>query len=110
MGKATISGKSCHLICCSFYTVVPDAKERSQAIAALAKDTASIDKIGQYFFDRTKELLLSNSFSLVGRSTKVVDVVRDVLKVVPVMWAAELVRPIWHPSILFSTLSRQGSI
>jgi linoleate 10R-lipoxygenase len=95
---------------CSFYTVVPNAKERSQAIAALAKDSAAIDKIGEYFFDQTRKLLLSNSFSLVGKSTKVVDIVRDVLKVVPVMWTAELVRPVWCSSILFSISLRQGSI
>jgi hypothetical protein len=50
-----------------------------------------MDKIGAYFRDTTRKLINSHSFTLVGGKTCVVDIVRDVLKVVPVYWAAEIV-------------------
>ncbi|KAJ7890508.1 linoleate diol synthase [Mycena olivaceomarginata] len=49
-----------------------------------------MDKIGAYFRDTTRKLINSHSFTLVGGKTCVVDIVRDVLKVVPVYWAAEI--------------------
>jgi hypothetical protein len=53
----------------------------------------AIDKIGQYFHKKTSELIKANSCSLIGTNTKTVNVVRDVLKLVPIYWAAsEVVR------------------
>jgi linoleate 10R-lipoxygenase len=60
-----------------------DAQEKVQK--ALADSTS---KIGTFFYDKTRELVELSSYSLVGKKLKAVDVVRDVLKVVPVLWVA----------------------
>ncbi|GLB41915.1 putative animal haem peroxidase [Lyophyllum shimeji] len=75
-----ISGKG-------FYTV--DGREaREKVYKALADSTESVDKIGRFFYDTTRQLIDSHSFALVGKKTYSVDIVRDVLKHVPVYWAA----------------------
>jgi len=42
----------------------------------------------RYFFDMTRNLIREKSFSLVGKDTFSVDIVRDVVNIVPVHWAA----------------------
>ncbi|KAG6919504.1 hypothetical protein DXG01_005094 [Tephrocybe rancida] len=70
-----------------FYTIDgPEAQEK--VYKALADSPESIDKIGRFFFDTTRKLVDSNSFQLIGKKTRGLDVVRDVLKYVPVYWAA----------------------
>ena len=41
---------------------------------------------------KTRELIEESSNTIVGAKTTTVDLARDVLKYVPVYWAAELVR------------------
>lgn len=54
-------------------------------IAALAKTE---EKTAAFFFEKTRQLVSSSSFAVVGGQRLVVDLVRDVLKLVPVYWAA----------------------
>lgn len=59
----------------------------------MADSTESIDKIGRFFFDTTRKFIDLHSYKLVGNITHGVDLVRDVIKYVPVHWAAsEIVR------------------
>ena len=46
------------------------------------------EKIAKYFYERTRELIISKSFAVSGQGVKTVDIVRDVLRYVPLYWAA----------------------
>jgi linoleate 10R-lipoxygenase len=63
-------------------------KEQRELIGALAGTPESAKKIGQYFYDKTKELVAARSFKLVGGKVGNVDIVRDVLNFVSLHWAA----------------------
>lgn len=52
-----------------------------------------IDQIAHFFYEKTRELIKVKSYTLDDKNTKYVDIVRDVLRYVPLHWAAtELVR------------------
>ncbi|KAG1767154.1 heme peroxidase [Suillus placidus] len=63
-------------------------EEQKRFISALAPSPEAISAIGKYFNDKTKELIELHSFSLIGKNTRAVNIVRDVLKFVPLHWAA----------------------
>ncbi|KAI0091665.1 linoleate diol synthase [Irpex rosettiformis] len=68
------------------------AKEQQAVISALIGSSPdSFKKLTKYFYDKTRELIKSQSWTTVGATKNNVDIVRDVLKYVPVYWAAELV-------------------
>jgi cytochrome P450 len=76
-----------------FYTVENDVQQEAVVHALVEKPDdekhqAFIDQVGQYYYKMTRKLLEENSFPFVGGKTRGVDVVRHVLKVVPVYWAA----------------------
>ena len=51
------------------------------------------DHIAHYFYEKTRELIEVKSYSLTDKNVKYVDIVRDVLRYVPLHWAAtDLVR------------------
>ena len=70
-----------------FYTV-DGPKAQEKVYKALADSPESIEQIGRFFYDTTRTLIGSQSYKLVGKNICGVDVVRDVLKYVPVYWAA----------------------
>ncbi|KAJ7898460.1 linoleate diol synthase [Mycena leptocephala] len=72
-----------------FFLVEGD-KEQQAIYTSLFQSQESLDKIGTFFRDTTRKLIGTHSFTLVGGKTCVVDIVRDVLKVVPVYWAADI--------------------
>lgn len=74
------------------FFLVEDAKQQKEIYSPLFESQQSLDKIGTFFRDTTRKLITTHSFKLVGGKTCVVDIVRDVLKVVPVYWAADIVR------------------
>ena len=47
-----------------------------------------VELIGKFFYDTTKNFIASESYTHVGGKICGVDLVRQVLKVVPVHWAA----------------------
>lgn len=63
-------------------------EEQKKFISALAPSPEAISAIGTYFHNKTKELIEQHSFSLIGQKTRGVNIVRDVLKFVPLHWAA----------------------
>ena len=66
-------------------------REQRAMINALVGAPGALNKMTSYFSDKTKELILSQSWATVGATTKNVDIVRDVLKFVPIHWASEVV-------------------
>ena len=51
------------------------------------------DRIAHYFYEKTRELIALKSYSLADKDIKFVDIIRDVLRYVPLHWAAtDLVR------------------
>jgi cytochrome P450 len=79
--KEVIKGKG-------FFSASGDAEKVKKEFLDTLAPPEAIDKIGQYFHKKTSELIKANSCSLIGTNTKTVNVVRDVLKLVPIYWAA----------------------
>ena len=51
------------------------------------------DHIAHYFYEKTRELIEVKSYSLTDKNVKYVDIIRDVLRYVPLHWVAtDLVR------------------
>ena len=61
-------------------------------LEALVGAPGSLNRLTTYFYDKTRELMLAQSWTTVGANGKNVDIVRDVLKYVPIHWASEVVR------------------
>lgn len=79
-----------------FYTVENET-EQEAIVHALVQNPENpaklspVDQVGEYFYKATRKQVEYASFTLVGGKSRAVDVVRHVLKVVPVIWAAQLV-------------------
>lgn len=67
------------------------ATEQRAFVDALLSAPASNHKIGAFFYSKTNDLMQSESFLGVDSKTRNVDIVRDVLKSVPVYWACDIV-------------------
>ncbi|KAJ6515136.1 linoleate diol synthase [Mycena vitilis] len=72
------------------FFLVEGEKQQHAIYGPLFESPESLDKLGAFFRDTTQKLISTHSFTLVGGKKCVVDIVRDVLKVVPVYWAAEI--------------------
>jgi cytochrome P450 len=70
-----------------FYTV-EGAEAQAKVHKAIVDSPETLEQTGTFFFETTRELITSSSFSLVGKKTFGVDIVRDVIKIVPLFWAA----------------------
>ncbi|KAF9240684.1 heme peroxidase [Melanogaster broomeanus] len=79
--KEVIEGKG-------FFSASGDADKAKEFLGALAPPEA-IDKIGQYFYKKTSELIGASSCPLIGQNTKTLNVVHDVLRLVPIYWACD---------------------
>jgi len=77
-----------------FYTAAgPEAQFDSEMIL-INLLSAQVSIAARFFYDTTRKLIDLRSFALVGKKTYIVDIVRDVLRHVPVCWAAsEIVCP-----------------
>ncbi|KAF8916280.1 heme peroxidase [Mucidula mucida] len=73
-----------------FYPIQKDEKRRSVVIGALVNLVGSEDRVREYFFSHTTSLIKLNSFPVVGGKQRVVDVVKDVFKVLAMVWAADV--------------------
>jgi linoleate 10R-lipoxygenase len=75
----------------SFLSVIDDPAAYAR-VTKLVQDVFvpkdSLKQLGQYFYDKTIELLREKSFSLVDRSTHSVDLVKDVTRLIPVHWVS----------------------
>ena len=61
-------------------------------LEALTGAPGSLDKIAESFYNKTRELMISQSWPCVGQNVRNIDIARDVLKFVPLYWACEVVR------------------
>lgn len=75
----------------SFFSAPEDRTEQKRVLGALAGTSEASAELTKFFFEKTQELIKSNSFNLSGSKTRSVNLVRDVLKLVPIHWIADLV-------------------
>lgn len=61
---------------------------QKDVITALSGSPKLVDNIGRYFYETTQKLILDHSFTLVGGNTFGVDLIKHVIRAVPVFWAA----------------------
>ena len=57
----------------------------------LTSTPGSLAHIADLFYQKTRELMVTQSWDCVGKHYRTVDISRDVLKYVPLYWACELV-------------------
>ncbi|KAJ7155422.1 linoleate diol synthase [Mycena crocata] len=72
------------------FFIVEGQKQQQEIFAPLFESQEFLEKTGAFFHDTTRKLIGAQSFTLVGGKTCVVDIARDVLKLVPVYWAADI--------------------
>ena len=70
---------------------------------ALTGEPGSLDKIADLFYQKTQELMKAESWPCVGKQSRNVDIVRDVLKYVPLYWACEVVGPTFFFWVVMGT-------
>ena len=76
--------------------------KEQQAVSASLTSAELVAKIGQYFYETTRKFIVENAYTLVGGNVSGVDLVRQVLRVVPIYWVAtEVVRSIIILSLYF---------
>ncbi|KAJ4469566.1 linoleate diol synthase [Lentinula aciculospora] len=78
------------LLSCRFFSVPEDRSEQQRVLGALAGTPESSAELTKFFFEKTQELIKSNSFNLSGSKTRSVNLVRDVLRTAPMHWIADL--------------------
>jgi hypothetical protein len=72
-------------------------RNRQAFLHSVADTPEQVDAIGQYFYETTQRLINRYSYTLVGGKVKSVDLVRDVLRAVPIHWVAiQVVRGYFH--------------
>jgi linoleate 10R-lipoxygenase len=63
-------------------------RDQREVLRVLQASPDQTEKIAHYFYERTRQLIISKSFSLTDNGIKFVDIVRDVLRYVPLYWTA----------------------
>ena len=63
-------------------------RDQREVLRVLQETPDQGEKIAHYFYERTRKLIISKSFSLTDDGVKFVDIVRDVLRYVPLYWTA----------------------
>lgn len=67
--------------------------DQREVLRVLGATPERAEQIANYFYEKTRELINVKSYTLSDNNIKFVDIVRDVLRYVPLYWAAtELVR------------------
>ncbi len=86
-------------------------REQRGLVQALVGSQGAEDDIKKFFYEKTRELMQRESCQSVGTSVRTVDVVRDVLKVVPIYWACDVVNTSCFRDVACSVLrARQAGI
>jgi len=67
---------------------VESQRDQREVLRVLSASPAEAGKIAQYFYERTRKLIISKSYTLADKGVKYVDIVRDVLRYVPLYWTA----------------------
>lgn len=68
-------------------------RDQREVLRVLQAEPDRTDKIALYFYERTRKLIVSKSYTLSDTRVRFVEIIRDVLRYVPLHWTAtELVR------------------
>ena len=67
---------------------VESQRDQREVLRVLQASPDQAEKIAQYFYERTCKLIIPKSFTLTDKGIKYVDIVRDVLRYVPLYWTA----------------------
>ncbi|KAH8993660.1 cytochrome P450 [Lactarius deliciosus] len=67
---------------------VESQRDRAEVLRVLRSSPEQADQIAQYFYEKTRELINIKSYSLNDKNVKYVDIVCDVLRYMPLHWAA----------------------
>ena len=68
-------------------------QNQQEILRVLQASPDQADKIANYFYERTRKLIVSKSYVLADKGVRYVDMISDVLRYVPLYWTAtELVR------------------
>jgi len=68
-------------------------RDQREVLRVLQASPDQADKIANYFYERTRKLIVSKSYILADKGVGFVDIISDVLHHVPLYWTAtELVR------------------
>lgn len=63
-------------------------RDQREILRVLRSSPDQADKIAHYFYERTRKLIVSKSYILADKGLRYVDIVRDVLRYVPLYWTA----------------------
>jgi linoleate 10R-lipoxygenase len=63
-------------------------RDQREILRALQTSPDQAEKIAQHFYETTRKLIISKSFTVSDKGVKVVDIVRDVLRYLPLHWTA----------------------
>ena len=63
-------------------------RDQREVLRVLQASPDQAGKIAHYFYERTRKLIISKSYTLADKGVKYVDIVRDVLRYVPLYWTA----------------------
>ena len=88
----------------SFLTVIDDTAAYAR-VTKLVQDTfvpeQELSANGKWFYEKTLELIGEKSFVVYDKAPRSVDIVKDVLRLIPVHWAAKVVRFCSSPLVSF---------
>jgi hypothetical protein len=63
-------------------------RDQRELLRLLLSSPEQANNIAHYFYEKTRKLIVKKSFKLFDNSVRFVDIVRDVLRYVPLYWAA----------------------
>ena len=63
-------------------------RDQREVLRVLQASPDQAEKIAQYFYERTRKLIVSKSYTLSDNGVKFVDIVNEVLRYVPLYWTA----------------------
>jgi len=63
-------------------------RDQREVLRVLQASPDQADKIANYFYERTRRLIVSKSYILADKGVRFVDIISDVLRYVPLYWTA----------------------
>ncbi|KAI0046507.1 linoleate diol synthase [Auriscalpium vulgare] len=63
-------------------------RDQREVLRTLTSAPGATDRIAQYFYQKTRDLLATKSYTLSDKNVKSVDIAKDVLRYLPLHWAA----------------------
>jgi hypothetical protein len=63
-------------------------REQQEILRVLQASPDQAEKMARFFYEKTRKLITSKSFTVSDKGVRVVDIVRDVLRYVPLHWTA----------------------